>query len=246
MAAALADPGLAAGTAALFRGPRDRVPERLAIYRGNVLGNCTNALENAYPIVSKIVGEAFFEELTRAFVHATASTSANLNLYGAKFADFLAKFPAVADLPYLGDVARMEWQAHLAYYAADGARFDFLSLARKSPAECTELRPRLAPHCSLLESRWPLARLWTVHQDDYVGALEVDLDGEPHYVLVYRDGWRPQVLLLAPGDYAFLRKAIDGEDLGAALEAALAADSDFAPTPALGRWIDAQIIVSLE
>jgi hypothetical protein len=246
IAAALTDPGLAPETADLFRGPLDRVLPRLGIYRGNFVGNCSTALAGAYPIVQKIVGAEFFRELARAYVRSTPSTSANLNLYGSTFPVFLGEFVPVADLLYLPDVARMEWYAHLAYFSADSAPFDSSSLARIPPEMFGELHPRLAPHCSLLDSPWPLERLWLVHQDHYDGPFEVDLDGRPDRILVYRDGWRAQVKSLAPGDFRFLEAALSGENLGATLEVAISADSQFAPSTALGRWINAQIIVCLE
>jgi uncharacterized protein len=245
-AAALAGPGIAAGIADLFSGPGGRVAAGLAIYRGNFQGNCATALAGAYPIVRKIVGQEFFEELARAHVRTAPSKNADLNLYGDGFPAFLAEFPPVADLLYLPDVARMEWKAHQACFATDSVPFDSSSLARVRSEAYGELRLRLAPHCSLFDSPWPLERLWAVHQDDYDGPFDIDLDGMPDRVLVYRAGWRPRVESLEAGDYRFLEAALRGETLGAALEAALAADSQFNPSTALGRWINAQIIVGME
>jgi hypothetical protein len=210
-------------------------PPGMAVYRGNVFGNWAQALESAYPIVRKIVGSEFFRGLAREYARAFPSGSGDLNEYGEQFAEFVADFPHTQDLRYLADIARMEWLAHRAYYAADARPFSFDAIDESS-------RLGLTPPCALLVSEWPLARIWTVHQDDYQGEIDVDLGAGPERILVHRPRWRAQVRALAPGDYRFLDCAGAGKTLGEALEAALAEDRAFDPSLALARWVDAGVI----
>jgi hypothetical protein len=242
---AIADGGRTAAAAPLFRGPAEAVPARLAAYRGNVFGNCANALAAAYPIVRKIVGKEFFEATAREYARAHPSTSGDLNEYGDALPAFLAVFPHTRDLPYLPDVARMEWLAHRAYYAADAAPFDPTRLAGLPPERWIALRPLLAPGCALLASDWPLARIWTVHQDDYAGEFDIDLDAGPDRILVHRPRWTAAVRAIGAGDHRFLAAALENARLGDALEAAAAADSAFEPAAALARWVEAGVIVDL-
>jgi hypothetical protein len=207
----------------------------MAVYRGNVFGNGAQALESAYPIVRKIVGEEFFRGLAREYARVHPSASGDLNEYGAQLGKFIAAFAHTRDLPYLPDVARMEWLAHRAYYAADVAPFDLTSV-------CEGSRLALTPPCALLASEWPLARIWTVHQDDYEGEIDVDLGAGPERILVHRPRWRAQVRSLAPGNYRFLDSARVGKTLGEALEAAVAEDPEFDPSLALAGWVDAGVI----
>ncbi len=214
----------------------------LAVYRANVEGNLAGALAGAYPIVRKIVGEGFFRSLCGAYAARNPSASGDLNRFGNRFAPFLAAYEEVADLPYLPDVARMEWQAHLAYYARDPDEFDLGVLAAVPAERHALLRPRLAAPCALISSSWPLGRIWAVHQDDYQGTFDVDLRAGPDRILVYRPRWRASVSSLGAGDFQFLESAACGEPLGAAFEATLAADPDFDPADALSRWIHARVI----
>ena len=243
--AALAQPGGTVPPAPLFRGPQDHAAGRLAVYRGNVYGNRTKALAAAYPIVRKIVGGDFFDAMAREYARLHPAASGDLNEYGERLAEFVAVFPHTQDLPYLPDVARMEWLAHRAYYAADATAFDPARLAGVPPSRYTDLRPALAPACALLESDWPLARIWTVHQDDFEGKIEVDLDAGPDRVLIHRPFWRVQVLALRPGDYRLLESASAGATLGRALEAAVEEEPGFDPAAALRGWIEAGVIVDL-
>jgi hypothetical protein len=243
--AALAQRGEVALPASLFRGSTDRTAARLAVYRGNVYGNRIKALAAAYPIVRKVVGGEFFDAMAREYARAHPAASGDLNEYGERLAEFVAAFPHTQDLPYLPDVARMEWLAHRAYYAADGAAFDPERLAGLPASRYADLRPALAPACALLESDWPLARIWTVHQDDFDGGIDVDLDAGPDRILIHRPHWRVQPLALGPGDYRLLESALAGATLGHALEAAVAEDPGFDPVAALARWVEAGVIVDL-
>lgn len=204
---------------------------RLRVYRANVFGNWSAALAGAYPIVHAIVGPAFFEMLARDYAQASPSPSGDLHEFGAQLAAFLDGYPQAGDLPYLADVARMEWLAHLAHYAADAPAFD---LSRPTEA-------RLAPACALLVSDWPLQRIWEAHQEGGDPGT-VDLGAGPDCILVHRPGWRVEVCSLRPGDYRFLERLRAGEPLGAALEAAVDADAAFVPRVAFAAWVQAGVI----
>ena len=213
-----------------------------SVYRGNVFGNWASALAIAYPITRKIVGADFFEAMARQFARAHPSRRGDLHEYGGELADFLGAWDEVADLPYLLDVARMEWLAHRAFYASDPPSFEPATLASLSSEQQETLTPRLAPACSLLESAWPLARLWEIHQDDYRGEFSVDLDSGPDRVLIHRPVWRVYVKSVALGDFRFLREAARGERLGQALEAACSIDPSLDPARVLGRWIGSGVL----
>jgi hypothetical protein len=210
--------------------PRASDP-RLRVYRANVFGNWSAALAGAYPVTRAIVGAEFFNAMARDYARAFPSTSGDLHEYGAQLAAFLDGYPKTRDLPYLPDVARLEWLAHQAHYAADARPFD---LSRPSEA-------RLAPSCALLESAWPLQRIWAAHQDGGDPAT-VDLGAGPDRILVHREGWRVAVCSLLAGDYRFLERLRAGDALGPALEAAVAADAAFVPRVAFAAWVQAGVV----
>jgi hypothetical protein len=83
--------------------------DRIAIYRRTVFANYRNALAATYPVVKRLVGAPFFNTAVDSYVHAHPSASGDLNVYGDAFGDFLAAYPHAANLPYLPDVARLEW-----------------------------------------------------------------------------------------------------------------------------------------
>lgn len=244
-AGALHDPGCAAAASALFRGPTGVAGQRLVVYRGNMLANRGKALAGAYPVVRRIVGEEFFEGMAHAYARTHPSASGDLNDYGAQMPEFLEQFPHTADLPYLPDVARLEWLAHRAYYAADAGPQppapDVL------PAEALDsVRLRLAPGCAILSSQWPLARIWATHQDDYHGDITIDFDGGPETVAIYRASWKAGVKAISPVEARLIEASIEGRTLGEALEAACAVDPSLDPGSTLARLTAIEIIAGLD
>lgn len=244
-AGVLAAPTLPAVPDGVFAGARPALADRLALYRGNVAANARKALAAAYPIIGKLVGEAFFDGLAREFARHAPSKAGDLNVFGEGFAGFLATFPPARELPYLPDVARLEWAIHRAYYAADAEPLDPARLAQVPPEAQGSLRLRLHPACALLASPWPLARIWEVHRDDHEGDVAVAFEPKTHYCLVHRPAWRVMVGSLEAGPHLFLESVLAGHGLEEAVIRALAVDATFDLGHALATWIDAAVIVDI-
>ena len=228
----------------LIAGDEAEARKRLAIYRANIAANSTGALAAIYPIVRTLVGAEFFAALAQAYSAAHPSASGDLNELGAQLADFLPAFAPAHSLPYLPDVARLEWLAHQAHYAADHAPLDVAALGFAED-DYARLALTLHPAVGVLSSAYPLFRIWEVHQDDYRGELTVDLGGGGELVVVYRPQFRAAVARLSKGEAVFLAAVARGALLGPALANALNDDPGFNFAASLHNWALANIVVDL-
>lgn len=217
------------------------VEQRLAIYRANMAAAATRALGAAYPVVRRVVGEAFFDGLARTYRRLAPSTSGDLFEFGAAFAGFLAEFPDTQSLPYLADLARLEWAVHHAYGAEDAQPWDQQALAQVAPAEQSAIRLEWAAGTAIVDSRFPIARVWLIHQAAFDGEFSVDWSVR-ECALVAREGLRVVVSALGAGDAVFVTKGLAGAALGTSAEAALAADSGFDLGHLLGRLMTSNVI----
>lgn len=188
----------------------------LAAYRRGVRANLAGAVKASYPVVERIVGEAFLDAAIRRYVPDHPSTRGDLNAYGHDFGDFLANFEPAAGLPYLADVARLEWRVQQVHGMADAPMQDLSLLAATAPERWGEIRIALDPAHARLASDWPLARIWTVNQPDYDGDFAVDF-GEAQTVLIQRRPEATAVETLAPGEAAFLGALAEAADLETAV-----------------------------
>lgn len=243
---ALSDSARSQNALPLIAGDPARARDRLAIYRANIVANAALALAAAYPIVRKLVGAEFFAGLAHAYLDAHPSPSGDLNAFGAQLAEFVRAFAPAQALPYLADVARLEWLVHRAHYAADHAPLDVSRLASIRENEYPRLKLTLHPAVATLSSACPLFRLWEVHQDDYRGEVAVDLGSGGEAIVVCRPQYRVTVAKLSRAEAVFLDAAAQGELLGVALERALAAHDGFDLAASLQNWTAANIIVALD
>lgn len=212
----------------------------LAVYRNAVRANYRNALRASYPVVCALTGAPFFHAAVDAFVAAHPSQCGDLNVYGGTFGDFLAAYPHAASLPYLPDVARLEWAQDEAARAADAgsAPPSVLAALAAVPAEgLAACRLRVDPSSRLLRSDFPVLRIWQVHQPDFAGDPQVDLDTGPDVLLVRRHGGEAGTERVPAGEFAWLSALAAGADLAGAIDAALAADTAFDFAAALGARI---------
>ena len=209
-----------------------------AVYRGTVRANYRNALGATYAVVRELTGNAFFDAAVDAFTAEHPSTGGDLNVYGKEFADFLAAYPYARSLPYLPDVARLEWAIDDAVRARDHAASpqEVLGALSRIPGDALPGHGFvLDPSCRLVGSPFPVMRIWQVHQSE--GDRSVDLDAGADHVVVRREGDVPSLARVAPSDFAFLSTLADGGDLGSALDAALARDGAFDLAGALRTFI---------
>jgi len=241
-AAALVDSSAASMVARALAGSDARVLERLALYRGNVNAAWEKALANAYPVVRALVGDEFFSGLARAYGRAHPSVSGDLNCFGSRFAEFIDGFEHTRSLPYLGDVAALEWSVHAAHYAADPVALTRERIAASPPDALLMARFALHPACAWLRSPFPVASIWLAHQPQATVALPDTLDRR-EIALVVRPRWRAEVLLSSSGELAALARLREGADVEAAITAGLRADPEFAFPKALVRWLDCAVLV---
>ncbi len=161
--------------------------EGLAIYRGSVLGKMSRTLQTIYPVCDRIVGESFFNATAVEYIRRFPSTSPDLGDYGAQFADFLASFEPAASLPYLPDVARLEWHWHRVFNGEETPPFDFQALGQISPETWSQLVFGLPHNSRLLESPYPIHRIWQVNQSEYDGDAAVNLDEGGIRIFLWRN-----------------------------------------------------------
>jgi len=201
---------------------------RLQIYRNNFNEGLGDALEAVYPVVARLVGDRYFRQLSRGFTAAHPLRAGSLHDFGREFSDHVAQQPELTGLPYLADVARLEWACHEVYHEADHEAFAPVRLTQVPPEDQLQLRLRLAPATRLIASRYPVLRIWTSNQP---GAGEastpISLDEGGVRVLIGRRDGEVEFRLLGVTEDLWLRALASGATLAGATAVALAHSADF-------------------
>ena len=203
------------------------------------------ALAAAYPVLHQVVGDEFFHGLARAYLRARPSTCGEpLRLWRRICSPFSAEFPHAQSMPYLPDLARLEWLVHRAYGAADAKPWDPAGLIAVAPESQGEIRFEWAAGTAVMNSAYPIAHIWTIHQPEHAGEFAVDWSVAER-ALVARAGLRVTVTALEVGDAAFILAALAGGTLDDAATAALNADPAFDPGALLARAIASNLICAI-
>ena len=215
----------------------ERVARGLAAYRANAHALAHRALAAACPTVEAMVGADQLPGLARAFWQAHPPDCGDIAEWGQALPDWLATQPALADWPWLPDAARLDLAIHHGERAED-ADFDAPSLALLGEHDPAELLLHWLPGSTLVRSAYPVVALYRAHQgvaaettaDGLAAARSRLAAGQGEHALVWRRGWRCQVLALSEADAGFVQTLLAGCSLGEALAGA-------EPGFDFGRWL---------
>jgi hypothetical protein len=190
---------------------------RVAVHRNTYFGSLIEALAAAYPVTEKLVGERFFAAAARTFIERNPPAKPDLATYGGGFGDFLQEFPPAAGVPYLGDVARLEWARVEATFAAEADPLDPAVLAAVPPECVGGLVFTFHPSARLVRSPWSVQSIWEAHQSDPPGAC--DPAGGAQSVLPVRPFDRMECLRLDAEAAAFTEALMNRVSLAQAFAA---------------------------
>ena len=140
--------------------------KRFNVYRNNVHASLADAVAARFPVIERLVGEEFFRAMALVFVERYPPTSPILSQYGGTFPQFVDTFEPAQDLPYLPDVARLEWARNLAYHAADEVALEISVLGTIPPEDLDDIRLRLHPATQLIHSPFPIVSIWQTNTHD--------------------------------------------------------------------------------
>ncbi|WP_300654875.1 DNA-binding domain-containing protein [Hydrogenophaga sp.] len=205
-----------------------RASRGLMAYQANGHALAERCLPAAYPVVAQLIGQDSVHALARDLWHRHPPVGGDLAQWGDALPAFLSDSDQLADVPYLADVARVEWALHRAASAPD-ADPDLPSFGRLSTEDPESLTLWLAPGTALIPSDWPVVSLVTAHTSGEPTLAEAgqrvrDRVGET--ALVWRQGWQPCVAACPANALGLLRALQRGAALTEALGEA-PADFDF-------------------
>jgi hypothetical protein len=223
--------------------PNYTVDAALEIYRNNYRGNLQEALALAYPVIGQLVGDDFFKMMASRYIESHPSKSGNLHDYGAELGDFLAFFLNAKDLPYLPDIAKLEWACHLAYFAEDVDPLDIAALACIASDNQERLRFLLNPACRIIRSPFPIVDIWQAHQPDMPEDFYIDLDSGPQNALVSRMGDIVRVEALGNAETDWMEGIQASGPLWAVTALVFDKPPDFDLESHLVKWISQEILI---
>ncbi|MBL0319572.1 MAG: putative DNA-binding domain-containing protein [Alphaproteobacteria bacterium] len=193
---------------------------RLSVYRNNVFQALINALVLTFPVVVQLVDERFFRYAAREYVLRHPSMSGNLEEYGREFPDFLRDFRPVAHLPYLEDVARLEWAYLRSYQAKNVPPINIENLQLLPEQFYEKLCFGIHPGAFIIRSDFPVLQLWQ-QVLDRPDDVDIDLNTGNESILIHRQGIDVKLKIISVAEALFLDSIMKGQTLLEAYDIAL-------------------------
>ncbi len=195
---------------------------RFSVYRNNVAVSLTEAMRQAFPVITKLLGPQNMDGLAGIFLRQHPPSSPLMMFYGEEFPKFLEGMEQLSHLGYLPDVARLELALRRAYHAADRQPIDAEALSLP-PEDLMQAKLTLAPSVQVLRSSWPVHAIWLYNTEE--GAPKPEAGAQD--TLIMRPEYDPAPHPLPPGGAAWIALIQDGKSIGKAFESTMAETPEF-------------------
>ncbi len=129
--------------------------ERLRTYQRSSVLKITSCLEDDFQVTKSFLGEDLFEQLSRKYFHQYPADTHFINECGKNFPSFLQQEPLQKQLPFLFDLAKMEWLRVESF-------FNFFDYRTPLPTSINPELHRIIINPSLIKmnSSWPIHKIW--------------------------------------------------------------------------------------
>lgn len=218
---------------------------RIAVYTAGYPARVTEALHETFPALAKILGDNAFAALSDRYRATLRAEPVNLNDIGADLPGFVQADVASESLPFLPDLAVLEWAVTRAFHAAVTEVFDPVDCKDWSLEDWPRAQLGFQPGLALLRSRWPLRALHAT-RDQERDEIDVDLEQGGECVLVFRRGYEVLVEALPDREADALEAFRAGETLGEVSERLASEEARNDDVVALFQhWVSAGLIASV-
>lgn len=154
--------------------------QRMQIYRNNFFESVSGSLLDVFPVSVAVVGDVFLRQCLKAFALSAPPAAPILHAYGAGFPEFLRSFEPAAAVPYLADLAELEWRTHelMLVDETEGA-----TDARLCAEAASRNELRLSSNVRFISSDYPVFDLWLAATGQ-ISADDVDMEKEGQAILI--------------------------------------------------------------
>lgn len=153
--------------------------QAFAVYRNTSALGVVDALRASYPTIDMLLGDDGFTHAALEFRREQPPRGPVLSDYGREFAAFLGRQPWTCELPYLADVASLDWLWLETFLASD---------AKARPlTPSSSGRIALHPAARFAWLATPAMTIWLAHRDPW-SIVELEPDWVQEGALFTRPG----------------------------------------------------------
>jgi len=224
----------------------------LKIYQNNLVLTAQQALAISFPTVVQLIGDDVFNYASKKLLIESPPSEGDWGLWGDKLPAVLSDIAALAEYPFVADIARLDWIRHCSMRAQDN-QVDQQSLQLLATVELDELYIDYSNSVFLLRSVFPIWEFWQTHQHDRSDGKEqlmaqalkkLQQSDFEQQLLVYRPHYRAEIRELCSSEWLWFEQTMRGVSIGKTLDCI--EDSNFDFPQWLGQALQQNLIRSLK
>ncbi len=187
---------------AFIKETNNQTPEQiLSIYRGSIYGGLKKALAETYSVTKNLVGSDFFNEMIGQYITQYPCQVQDLNDYGEALADFIADLKQARSVPYLADIARLEWFYNIALNSAV-QKNNLIELKNLTVEQQVQINFQLVNAATLMSSVYPIDVIWGMQQDNT--GSELNIDENKAFIILWKNKGDVEINRLTEEQFYFL------------------------------------------
>jgi hypothetical protein len=193
--------------------PAGDVVARLRAYTGGYPARIAEAVEEAFPALTHVIGHARLHELLGRYLPHVVAGIYNLNDVGGSLPAFVAGDAIAREFPFAPDLAELERAVQRAFHAREKPPFDPAAMAGWTMDEWSSAVLAFQPSVAVVTSKWPIRDIWAARETP-VEEIDIELEGRPDRVLVHRAEFQVVCESISDDEAAALRVLLAGTTLG--------------------------------
>ncbi len=222
---------------------------RIDIYAQMYYARLFEVVKGDFPRTAAILGCDRFHEVVSGYLGQHPSTHPSLRHLGRLFPAFLQSRLESVELPFLSELAALEWARVEVFDAPDAAPLLIEHLQTIQPEAWPALTFQLIPAFRLVKSQWPIHEIWKAAEEEEQALNVDDIAPEPLVLRVWREGFSVYHTKLDSVEQAALHGVMAGASFAAiceALEEKLSAEEAATTVGSLLlRWIEDRVLAYL-
>jgi hypothetical protein len=213
----------------------------IQVYRRNLLANASRALEISFPTLTQLLGAKGTQALTALYYDDHPLLVGDWGEWGEHLASWLSQQEIIHDIPYLADVARLDWFCHR-IERSETPENTTASIAILNVIDSNFLQLKPTHHLAVMVSRFPILEIWQAHhaseesREAWLVLANTPLPkGKQQYLLLSCQHWRATPSIIPHEEYLFFETLLQGKSLASAMTLASNLGSKALP------WLDSAL-----
>lgn len=213
------------------------------LIRQNTLSALHIELVRAFPITKRVLGANEFRRAAYDYFQAMVPQAINPMIYCQDFPEFLETFTTDKDIPYLADVATLDFGCYQSEHAMDASPIKNKIFTDMSPEELASKHLQLHPACFWMASPFSIYDVW--YRFNSSTPKKTDASARAQEIVIMRSKNKVEVHKIDKGLIKTLDSLDSGETLNQSLNDGAIEDPSFNAVAAIQFLVQNGLIVAI-